>query len=72
MMILLSMHSVKTYLPIMEQYKLVGNVQIQYVGLRKDTGKQDSGKRLQWHPLKSEFLENRGRYHKMVWVTIKG
>ena len=27
-----------------------------------------SGKQLhvQWHPLKSEFLKNRGRYHKMV------
>ena len=29
-----------------------------------------SGKRLQWHPLKSEFLKNRGRYHKMF--TIEG
>ena len=25
-----------------------------------------SDKRLQWHPLKSEILKNRGRYHKIV------
>ena len=28
--------------------------------------------RLQWHPLKSEFLQNRGRYHKMVLVHHRG
>ena len=28
--------------------------------------------RLQWHPLKSEFLTNRGRYHKMVLVHHRG
>ena len=29
-----------------------------------------SGNRLQWHPLKSEFLKNRGRFTKWFWVTI--
>ena len=28
--------------------------------------------RLQWHPLKSEFLTNRGRYHKMVLGHHRG
>ena len=31
-----------------------------------------SGKRLQWHPLKSEFFKNRGRYHKMVLGHHRG
>ena len=33
---------------------------------------KNSGKRLQWHPLKSEFLKNRGRYRKMVLGHYRG
>ena len=29
-------------------------------------------RRLQWHPLKSEFLKNSGRYHKMVLGHHRG